>query len=217
MTRTLIAGPDAARYAELLGAEDIPGVDLQVAVEPEDALERCVSAEVLFGPPDALLPLLPYCEKLNWVQSSWAGVKPLVEQPRRDFLLTGVKDIFGPAMTEYVLAWLLALERGVLERAAAQAWDGRPERGLAGRRIGIMGTGSIGSAVARGCRALGLAVSGFSASGRALDDFDQCFAASQLEAFSSGLDYLVMLLPDTADSADLVDAWVLDRLAPAQH
>ena len=90
-------------------------------------------------------------------------------------------------MTEYVLAWLLALERGVLERAAAQAWDGRPERGLAGRRIGIMGTGSIGSAVARGCRALGLAVSGFSASGRALDDFDQCFAASQLEAFSSGL------------------------------
>ena len=41
--------------------------------------------------------------EVRWVQSSWAGVTPLLNCGRSDILLTGVKDVFGPEMAEYVI------------------------------------------------------------------------------------------------------------------
>ena len=44
---------------------------------------------------------------LRWVQSTWAGVTPLLNLGRDDFILTGVRGVFGPQMAEYVLGYLL--------------------------------------------------------------------------------------------------------------
>ncbi|MCZ6831961.1 MAG: D-2-hydroxyacid dehydrogenase [Gammaproteobacteria bacterium] len=170
--------------------------------------------EILFGAPDRLALLLPHCDSLRWVQSSWAGVKPLIECPRRDYQLTGVKNIFGPPMTEFVLAWLLAFERRVVQRSQARSWDEAVDGHLYGKSLGVMGTGSLGSHLAAACQAVGLRVRGLNSDGRSIPNFDDCYSTASINEFADGLDYLVALLPDTPGSDRLIDAELLAQLKP---
>jgi phosphoglycerate dehydrogenase-like enzyme len=211
MAKILVISRHAQHYGDLLDAE---GIEVACFTDVESARNSAADAEILFGAPDLLAPLLPHCPAVRWVQSSWAGIAPLVDCPRRDYLLTGVKDIFGAAMTEFVLGWLLAIERRIPERFRAGRWDDQPDGSVQGKRVGIMGTGSIGCAVARGCRALGLTVHGLNSNGRAASGFDNCWPLSQRLAFAGGLDYLVTLLPDTPETDQLVNQELLDALNP---
>ncbi len=214
MHKVLVLSQHAARYRELLEAETLPGADLRYAADLDTALPLAADTEILFGAPDLLAEVLPHCPLLRWAQSSWAGVTPLLQAERRDYQLTGVKDIFGPPMTEFVLAWLLALERNIPSRHAAQGWDDSRDGQIAGKRIGIMGTGSIGAHLAGVCRALGLATRGLNSDGRRVEGFDRCWGTADRLAFADGLDYLVALLPDTPATDGLVDAELLARLQP---
>jgi phosphoglycerate dehydrogenase-like enzyme len=168
--------------------------------------------EVALGAPDYLLPWLPDLPALRWVQSTWAGIAPLVEQPRRDFQLTGVKGLFGPSMSEYVLGWTLALRRSILHYASTARWEFRRDAGLAPLRLGIAGTGSIGSEVARRCAPFFREVVGLNSDGSERPGFARCFATADRHAFAAGLDVLVLILPATPATDDLIDGELLDRL-----
>ena len=208
----LVVSQHADLFSRLITDAQLPDLSFQSCTRADAS--DCQGVDILFGAPDRLVPLLPYCESLRWVQSSWAGVKPLIECPRRDYQLTGVKDIFGAPMTEYVLAWLLAFERSVIKRSHACSWDESPDGHLYGKSLGIMGTGSIGSHLAQSCRALGLRVSGLNSDGRNMPHFERCYSPASLAEFATGLDYLVVLLPDTEASDQLVNAELLAQLNP---
>ncbi|MEM1190316.1 MAG: NAD(P)-dependent oxidoreductase [Pseudomonadota bacterium] len=180
------------------------------AATPDAALSE---VEVLFGAPDRIVALLPRLPALRWVQSTWAGITPLVAQPRRDFQLTGVKGIFGAYMAEYVLGWSLALRRSILHYAASTHWDFRRDDGLAGLRLGIAGTGSIGAEVARRCAPFFSEVVGLNSDGRRVEGFARCYGTGERLAFGAGLDVLALVLPDTPGTDGLVDAALLDGLA----
>jgi phosphoglycerate dehydrogenase-like enzyme len=219
MTRVIVLSQHAARYREILEAvgppeSRWPGAEFRFAGSLEEALPFAATAEVVFGAPDLIALLLPHCSSLRWVQSSWAGVTPLLEQERRDYSLTGVKDIFGAPMAEYVLGWLLALERNIPAHFSATRWNPQREGRLRGKTIGIMGTGSIGSYVARACGNLGLHTRGMNSDGREMDGFDRCWPTGSRLEFAAGLDYLVALLPDTPSTDGLVDARLLAELKP---
>jgi phosphoglycerate dehydrogenase-like enzyme len=154
---------------------------------------------------------------VRWVQSTWAGVKPLLELPRRDYLLTGVKDVFGPQMAEYVFGHLLAREIRLAERRERQRrreWWQAESGTLEGKRMGIMGTGSIGRHIARAAAAFDLRVCGYSRSGRPAPGFAQVYPAGQLTDFLAQLDYLVCVLPDTPDTQDLLDDAAFRTIGP---
>ena len=168
--------------------------------------------EVALGAPDRLAPWLPDLPALRWVQSTWAGVAPLVAQPRRDFQLTGVKGLFGVSMSEYVLGWSLALRRSILHYAATARWEFRRDAGLAPLRLGIAGTGSIGVEVARRCGPFFREVVGLNSDGSARPGFARCFATRDRPAFAEGLDVLALILPATPATDDLIDDEVLGRL-----
>jgi len=212
MPQLLVVSQHARRYAELLAARGLVELKARYCETVEEARAHCEGAEILFGAPDLLAPLLEHCPRLRWVQSSWAGVTPLLACPRRDYQLTGVKNIFGPLMSEYVLGWLLAIERNILHRSQQRHWDNSPDGSLQGKLAGILGTGSIGRHVAASCAAFGMQVRGLNSDGRSVDGFDDCFPTGQVEQFAEGLDYLVALLPDTAATTGLVDASLLGRL-----
>lgn len=176
--------------------------------------EKGLAAEVALGAPDVLAPVLEQMPNLRWVQSTWAGVTPLLDVPRRDYLLTGVKDIFGSSMSEYVLGWVLAIERSVLLHAQATQWQFQQDRGLSGLRVGIAGAGSIGSAVAAAVKPFVREVRGLNSDGRAASGFCRCFSSADRLAFAADLNVLVMILPDTPQTNDLINAKVLAKLAP---
>lgn len=211
MSDILVISRHATVYGDLIAAA---GIEAACFAEVESAMPYAGEAEILFGAPDLLAAVLPHCPKVRWVQSSWAGIKPLVECPRRDYRLTGVKELFGPPMTEFVLGWLLAIERRIPQRARARHWDNTPDGDVAGKVVGIMGTGSIGIAVARGCRSLGMTTHGLNTDGRSVEQFEACWPVAERLAFAAGLDYLVALLPDTPQTDNLIDAALLGALKP---
>jgi len=212
MTQVLVLNPPDSPLAELLREADLPGGELSFAAPGAASREALESAVVVLGAPEAAAAVVPDCPRLQWVQSTWAGIGPLLQTPRRDYQLTALKGVFGQLMSEYVLGWVLALERQIIQRAMEREWNPALGRSVAGRRMGIMGTGSIGVHVAETARALGIVVVGLNSDGRATEPFEQCFPSSERLQFAQGLDYLVSVLPETPQTDNLVDAALLSKL-----
>lgn len=199
----LVLSPDAARYLPLL--REVKHICAAASVQ--EALVQGNDFEVVLGQPDLVAGLLDDLPSLKWVQSSWAGVTPLLQHLRRDYILTGVKDTFGPQMAEYVLGYLLAHELNLLERLGRQAnkhWWAHPTGTLKGKTLGIMGTGSIGRYIADRARPFGLRITGYSRSGATVDGFDAVFRENQLHAFLDEPDYVACVLPDTEETNGLL-------------
>ncbi len=208
MDECLIVTPIADEFvAEVarLSADTIP---VRACRDESELLNAYRGQRVLFGNPAIIAAALDRMPDVEWVQSSWAGVTPLIEHERRDYVLTGVKDVFGPQMSEYTFGYLLAHELKIFERKAQQSnrqWYREHSGILEGRSIGIMGTGSIGSHIAGTAKAFGMHVRGFSRSGAAGEAFDEVFPATGIDAFLSQCHYLVSTLPQTPGTDRLLN------------
>ena len=118
MTRpgVLVLTDDAEAYLPRLSELARQGTDLVAAITPQSARAAYAGQAVVLGQPDLVAATLEDMPDVRWVQSTWAGITPLLALRRRDYVLTGVKDVFGPQMAEYVLGYLLARELRLLER-----------------------------------------------------------------------------------------------------
>ena len=184
-----------------------------VVVSPDAEVETS-AVEVLVGAPPDLAAIIPRCPQLRWVQSTWAGIDAIAHFASETLHITPLKGVFGPAMTEYVMGWLLAIERDVTSRASHTQWTPSLEPRITGKRMGIMGTGGIGTAIALAARAFGLEVIGLNSDGRTLEGFSACYPSTDRVAFAEGLDYLVSVLPQTSQTENLIDHELLMRLNP---
>ena len=208
----LIVAAESAPWTDAVMAMASPH-RRSVVVAPKDEIE--ISAvEVVVGAPPDLFALITQCPRLRWVQSTWAGIDAIAHLASETLQITPLKGVFGPAMTEYVMGWLLAIERNVINRSSHTHWSPSPEARITGKRLGIMGTGGIGTAIALAARSFGLAVSGLNSDGRAVDGFTTCYRSADRLAFAVGLDYLVSVLPQTSQTDNLIDHELLMRLNP---
>lgn len=213
----LVLSPDADEYLRLLEGR-MDGCAAAVGAHAvERALESRADFPVILGQPDLVARYLAAGRDARWVQSTWAGVTPLLKLGRRDFVLTGVKDVFGPQVAEYVLGYLLAHELKLLERLGRQAnrsWWPEPGGTLAGKTMGIMGTGSIGRHLAEVAGRFGLTVTGLNRGGGIAPGFERVFPVGRLAGFLAEADYLVCTLPQTPHSDGLLDADAFRALKP---
>lgn len=215
MPDCLIVSAAAKEFAEEIARTADSPVPVKACTSAEEALDNYTDQSILFGNPDMIASILPELPNIDWVQSTWAGITPLISIDRRDYVLTGVKGVFGPQISEYVMGYLLALELRVLERTRQQRvhnWFAAPSGSLKGKRLGIMGTGSIGAHIARTCKTFGISVAGLSLSGAPSPAFDQVLPVTQLHEFLREIDYLVVTLPATASTENLLDEAALAKL-----
>ncbi len=204
-----IASHDAEDYARLLARELGDQVPVNTVVRRAAVLAGYDGEPILLGRPDFLVDLLKSRPPVQWVQSTWAGVTPLVEIDFRDYRLTGVKDVFGRQMAEYVFGYLLVHELRLEQRRDSQhqhRWDDTPSGTLGGKVMGIMGTGSIGIHLAHMARAFAITPIGFNSRGEPLEPFAQVYTGDTLTAFLQQCDYLVGVLPATPATSNLLDA-----------
>lgn len=147
---------EAHEIKKITGAA--PGVELIVAADREEFRRRLPDAEVVFG--NLTGPELALAKNVRWVQTGAAGVESL----DREFMaspiaLTNMARIFAPAITETAIGLLLCLTRGITTHYMPQfaRREMKPvgtvksahHVELAGRTMGIVGMGGIGSALAR--------------------------------------------------------------------
>jgi phosphoglycerate dehydrogenase-like enzyme len=153
---------------------------------------------------------------LKWLQSTFAGIDALVSPNlRQDYLLTNVKDAYGRIMAEYVLSYILFFEKRTIENLTAQKnklWDHRYYQTIEGKVLGILGTGSIGSEIARFGKFFGLETLGLNTSGTARSNFDYVFDSNNLTTFLAKADYIVSVLPSTSSTRGLVNKKFLSQM-----
>ncbi|MEM9530449.1 MAG: D-2-hydroxyacid dehydrogenase [Pseudomonadota bacterium] len=215
MADCLILSAAARRLATEIEAGAPERLSLTVCDSVEAALERYSGETMLFGEPDLAAAVIDRLPDIEWVQSTWAGIAPMLKVQRRDFVLTGVKGVFGPQMAEYVLGYLLAYELKIIERRESQQqkiWNPSRSGMLAGKRMLLLGTGSIGSHIGGAAAALGVHVVGVNRSGACPAGFQRIVSVRQMPAELEQADYVVSTLPQTSLSDNLLDDAALKKM-----
>src|SRR5579871_3950526 len=131
------------------------------------------------GKADALLTFAPMLSskvlqdgtRLKWIQALGTGTDNLTDQAalRKDVIVTNVRGIHGPPVSEAALAGMLALARDLPRAVRAQAshqWQRWPAQLLHNKTVGIFGIGLIAEALAPKCKAFGMRVIGVSSAPR---------------------------------------------------
>lgn len=215
--RVLIAEHDYALYTRLLH-QAAPDIEVLSSGDSARLAEMSSDAQVWLGQPDLLASLLRQGNKPQWMQSTWAGITPLLsERLPKDYRLTRAVGIFGQVMAEFVLTYMLGHEREVLARLMSQVerkWDNRTGQSLAGRKVLIVGAGDIGQSVARFLLPFGIEVHGVASTARSQEPFARVVALAEMGDVLGDMDYVINLLPNTSQTHDLFDAKLFARFKP---
>jgi phosphoglycerate dehydrogenase-like enzyme len=205
----LILAPHSNVYAELIHKLDLPAIEVYAYDTAEKAEGITGDCNIILGEPGVLVPILDIARRLQWIQSTFAGVEPLLRPGlRKDYILTGVKGIFGAPISDYLFAYILALERHLFqsyENQKIRNWQEIPSKSLRDRIMGICGLGSIGRHIAARAKHFDMKVWGFKRSSDSIPGVDRVFTATNFKAFLTGLDYLVIALPNTPETRHLID------------
>lgn len=147
------------------------------------------------------------------VQSLWAGVERIAPDPSLTQPLARMVDPgLEQGMIEYCAGWVLRSHLGMDGYAQDGVWRNDVVPPLASqRRVTVQGAGALGQAVAVALKGLGFDVVTWSASGRGAPGVP-ALAGPDLPAALARAEVLVLLLPDTADTRDLLNAETLALL-----
>jgi phosphoglycerate dehydrogenase-like enzyme len=135
-----------------------PNVELIVVKSREEFRQRLPDAEVVYG--SLTGAELQAAANVKWVQTGAAGVEELdAEFMASPIVLTNMARTFAPAISETGMGLLLALTRGIATYYVPQfakrqmkpvgTVKSADHVELAGKTMGIVGLGGIGSAMAR--------------------------------------------------------------------
>ena len=208
--KMMVLARDAETYASLLEGKLPEAVTLTVCSRVRDAKSLVGACEVILGQPDLVRWILDDAKRLKWVQSTFAGVDALCQpQFRKNYRLTGLKGIFGPLMSEYVMGHIIAWERrlfDVRENQRQKAWEPFESRSLKDLTIGLLGLGSIGEHVAKTAACFGMRSIGYRRSGRPSSAVEKVFNGDGFHDFLGDSDYVVSTLPATPETKHLVNA-----------
>ncbi len=160
-------------------------------------------------------PPLPTMGNVRWVHCTGAGVDAWLHPDPLppEILLTRTSEPFGPSIAEWVLARALAFRQQLLGLAESQRrheWAPREVSVLRGSRAVVVGTGDIGSSIARLFTALGAEVHGVSRSGGGdRTVFASLSTVSELTRLVADADWLIVTVPLTSETRGLIGREVL--------
>lgn len=152
---------------------------------------------------------------LKWLCVPSAGVDYLMKPgafANEDCILTNSSGAYGVTIAEHIIAVTLMMMRGlteVYEESLNGIWgpQHRPQRSIKGSRITVLGTGDIGSCFARRAKAFEPeCIVGINRSGICKDcSYDKVLRISELDTILPSTDLLVMSLPDTEETRNILD------------
>ncbi len=201
----------AAGLAERVRTEAVPR-----ASRPAAELLASADAVLAWAAPAGIFREMP---RLRWVQSQTVAMDAWLARDDLDpgVALTCARGVHRVQMPENVLGALLYVTRPFREAAADQAaarWVRRISEPLAGRTLGILGLGAVGRELARKARALDLRVIGLKREPEPVPEVERVFGPAELDALLGEADFVVVLLPLTPATTDLIDRDRLTAMRP---
>jgi phosphoglycerate dehydrogenase-like enzyme len=124
--------------------------------------------------------------------------------------VTNARGIHGDLMADYVMGGITVMHwdfRAFLREQADKKWNFRMVSPLADKSLGVIGLGSVGSAIARRAKSAGMAVLGTRRNAsQPVQGVDQLFAADALKEMLSLCDFVVVAVPSTSETVGLLGA-----------
>ena len=211
---------DAAEFETRIRGE-LPGIDLFASNDRPLALEQAAGADALIGHHFQFdEDLLGRATKLRWIQSLTTGTDAILKLKalRPEVTVTSTRGMHGPQMSELVFLHMLALTRDfprMQRNQAAGRWERWPQPLLWGKTVVIVGVGAISEALAPRCKAFGMTVYGVSNSPRVPQGFDGIFPRDELAQAAAEADCLVLIVPLSPETENMIDARVLAAMKPS--
>jgi phosphoglycerate dehydrogenase-like enzyme len=192
---------------------------------PMTSLEK---AEILVTYGEDLTPdVVEKMPSLQWVQVLSAGLElmPFDILIARQIVVTNAKGIHRIPMAEYTIGAILQLARKGYDFYDLQKenhWD-RSIRvdEVYGKTLGILGVGAIGTEIAKRAKAFGMKVLGLRRSEVSQDStmeyVDELISLENKEKLFRESDYIVVLLPVTAETTHFVGAEELSMMKSSAY
>ncbi|TMP38003.1 2-hydroxyacid dehydrogenase [Pseudoalteromonas rubra] len=204
-----VTGRDNSKLMAELRAS-LPDVDVREWPDAGDLAE--IEFVLAWNAPESLWQQLP---NLKVVQSFGAGVDGIaLSALRADVQVCRIVDpALADDMAEYVLGHVLAHKLRLpqyYQQQQQQLW--RPKRASSGNRVGILGLGQLGQVAATKLQRNGFEVLGWSRSEKVLEGIRQFWGQAQLSEFASQCDYIVCLLPLTAQTHGILNKALFEAM-----
>ena len=180
-----------------------------------------IDVMVMFGI-EARDQMLAAAPQLKWIQSLATGVDHFLRCPslKPEVVITSGRGIHGPPMREQVVYLMMAASRDArrqVEDMQHHIWQRRLWSTLHGKTAVIAGTGIVGAAIGELLRAFGMRTIGVTRTPRKIAGFDEVMAQAQLPEAAAKADYLINVVPASADNIGLFDAKVFGAMKASAY
>jgi phosphoglycerate dehydrogenase-like enzyme len=203
----------AARLEHSLGLET---ADL-VVLSDSDTDTR--GAEVLLsGQVDRERLLRVMAPEIQWVHVLQTGVDGFAFDVIEHKILTCSRGASSVAISEFVLAAMLAFEKRIPEIwiTGPGGWTDIELGQLAGRTLGLVGIGAIGTATATRALAFGMQVRAYRRT-KAVSPISDVVVVADLGDLLGAADHLVIAAPATNETRHLFDSAAFASMKPGAH
>ncbi len=191
--------------------------------------ESVKNVEVLIAPYYCKKPMMSFLlsrlPDLRWIHSTKSGVEDLLVKSieERDITVTN-SHLSSEAVSEFVLTMMLSISRNLLSHLRMQkqgVWKFVPSGQIKWKKVGIMGLGKVGRAIAKRLKENGMTIWGldriYCDNPEIVDNF---VASEDIDSLLSNCDFIVIALPLSSETRYLIneeklglikkDAWLIN-------
>jgi glyoxylate/hydroxypyruvate reductase len=210
---------DGPAYRKALARLDLENRFEIHDLKREDSIADDLAArtQVLVGwRPGNYLQRMP---QLRWIQTMTSGVESWLGNPGLgdDVLISCARGSHRESVAENVLGALFHLTKPYMAIALDQRdsrWTRRQSIPLAGKTLGILGLGAVGQELARKAAGLDMRVIGAKRTPEPVAHVDRVYGPEALNDVLQQSDFVVLLLPTTPVTENLVNATFLRVMKP---
>ena len=190
-----------------------------IADEPLDEVEVLLRGYSLGG--DQLDRLIGRAPKLRWIHSVSVGVEAVLTPcvRLRGLTVTNGRRVFDQPIAEYVLTMILAVCRRLpqlLDLQRERTWQPLEALEVREATIGLVGLGGIACEIARLLEPFGPRIVAVRRNPEAgpIDGVELLGGTDALPALLSQSDFVILALPLTGETAELIDDEALSQMKP---
>ena len=216
-----------SQLRELNFSVDILAIDPENLSSPSwDSIPECdaffLSYQFLFAIRDnqeLFNPLLSLSKRMKFIQTGYAGMDdPFCQAILKESnaVIANASSIHAIPISHYVFSQMLRWNKRIdqhIELQQEKSWSPMGGDGeLTNKTLLILGYGGIGKEVAKLGKAFGMNVVGIRRNPQPCEFADEVLTMDRLEEYLPITDFVVLALPNSKDTNDLVDKYFLEKL-----
>ena len=156
---------------------------------------------------------------LKWIHVVSAGVEHLLplDWMFDDLVLTNSSGVHAKKAGEYGLMAILMLQNHITKIVTNQKnkeFISLFSNPIAGKTVVVVGTGSLGSSMAKHINLLGANVIGVNKKGKKVEGCNEVITVENIDNVLPNADFLYLAVPETPDTKNLISKERLDMLKP---